>query len=553
MSPVLIMSPVIKAIAHTLILGGIMVNPTLTPVTSAALAQTVPVAAPQDTGLMMLALSEPEPALKPLSSQPWAKAVLGASTITTKASGATLSSAKDATETKTVAHNPDKDVQSLKVTQDKKDTPARKAAPVLAAAALPKATFASIPQAETVQAALEGSTAKPLDSSVLANASAKPAINAKADLVSTLMQASPLTEERLVPAPDQIASAQVLPKQMPVAITQPGKAVMAVAPMAVTHPEAIAPNASAKLSSGNSSKLTQPVALTEAPPLLASAVTPTVAPALATSPVKNVSTGVSATLANLSANQVDLTLGKAVVIDLKKPASRISISDPETAQAVVISPSVVQLIGNQVGSTSLLVWFGNSSKAHQIYDVTVMRDMTLLQRQLKSIAPRVRVLPLAGEDTVVLAGEADTQIEAETAVSLAQVFLASRGGGSAAAGASNAGSSSGAAKKTGPSSQAVGSSLVSEVPKVMNMIQIKGVPSTKIELVKQQLLTLDSGIQLSVYKNEDGREKAVLTGKVPTPGIVSKAINLTSVFYGQPGLKVLTGPGGNSVRQTGDT
>jgi pilus assembly protein CpaC len=34
---------------------------------------------------------------------------------------------------------------------------------------------------------------------------------------------------------------------------------------------------------------------------------------------------------------------------------------------------------------------------------------------------------------------------------------------------------------------------------------------------------------------------------------VSKAVNLTSLFYGQPGLKVITGPGGNMVRPSGNS
>ena len=75
---------------------------------------------------------------------------------------------------------------------------------------------------------------------------------------------------------------------------------------------------------------------------------------------------------------------------------------------------------------------------------------------------------------------------------------------------------------------------------------------TKSAMVREKLKALDEAIQMDVVPGSNGQEKVILTGSVRTAGQVSQAINLAGIFYGQPGLKVITGPGGNSVRDTGN-
>lgn len=85
-------------------------------------------------------------------------------------------------------------------------------------------------------------------------------------------------------------------------------------------------------------------------------------------------------------NEVDLTVGRAKVIDLKIPAERISISDPEIATAVIISPTQIQLIGKRVGVANLLLWDDANSSRHTIIDIAVHRDVSVLTKQIKAVA-----------------------------------------------------------------------------------------------------------------------------------------------------------------------
>jgi Flp pilus assembly secretin CpaC len=253
------------------------------------------------------------------------------------------------------------------------------------------------------------------------------------------------------------------------------------------------------------------------------------------------------------ANEIDLTEGKAQVITLPSPAARVSISNPDVASAVIISPTQVQLIGKKVGVANLLVWDHLMAQQFRTFDITVHRDVSVLAKQLRLIDPGINIVPMAADDSVILTGEADSSEKSQFAVELAKAFFSSGGAGASpvSAGASGGAPASGGSGGGGGadlSSQAPGSAHPKPTPNVINLIRIKGQPTTKLELVRQRLKDIDQHIHLDIVPGPGGAEKAILTGRVATAGMVSKAVNVTSIFYGQPGLKVLTGPGGNLLR-----
>ncbi len=240
-----------------------------------------------------------------------------------------------------------------------------------------------------------------------------------------------------------------------------------------------------------------------------------------------------------SMDSIDLAHRKATVINLKNPASRVSISDPEIASVVVISPTQIQLVGNQVGVASLLVWDEGSSDKYAMIDLNVHRDVSVLTKQMKMINPGIQVVPMAADDSVILTGEASSRQQAQLAVEIASAYFSS---------SSSAGSSSGSGgTSSAGNSLSPGTASPGRTPNIINLIQIKGEPSTKAEAVFRKLKKLDPSILMDVVPGVDGIEKVLLSGKVKTANVVSRAINIASVFYGEPGLKVVTGPGGNRV------
>lgn len=231
---------------------------------------------------------------------------------------------------------------------------------------------------------------------------------------------------------------------------------------------------------------------------------------------------------------VDLPIGKAEVMYLSRPASRVSVSNPDVASAVIISPTQIQLVGKAVGVANLLVWGDLSSPDHTIVDINVHRDVSVLVNQLKYVDSGIQIVPMAAEDTVILTGQAESRESAQLAIEMAKAFFTK--GANAIGGAANG---------NGPNSQAPGSATPGMSANVINLIKVKGEPSTKLELVRQRLHEIDPNVHIEVVPGPDGNEKVILTGRVASSSIVSKALNLTSIFYGQPGVKVVTAQGGN--------
>jgi Flp pilus assembly secretin CpaC len=54
---------------------------------------------------------------------------------------------------------------------------------------------------------------------------------------------------------------------------------------------------------------------------------------------------------------VSVTVNKSVVLRVPKRASRVSVTQPQIAEAVVVAPDQILINGKAVGTTSLVVWF----------------------------------------------------------------------------------------------------------------------------------------------------------------------------------------------------
>ena len=56
---------------------------------------------------------------------------------------------------------------------------------------------------------------------------------------------------------------------------------------------------------------------------------------------------------------IAVTVNKSVVLRLPKRAIRVSVTQPEIAEASVVAPNQILINGKAVGTTSLVVWFEN--------------------------------------------------------------------------------------------------------------------------------------------------------------------------------------------------
>jgi pilus assembly protein CpaC len=137
-----------------------------------------------------------------------------------------------------------------------------------------------------------------------------------------------------------------------------------------------------------------------------------------------------------SPRQVNLGIGRSMIVDLPTDASEIFVSNPQVANAVVRSARRVYLIALASGETTVFALDKNGGKI-AVLDVTVGRDMDELREILAKALPGNDIHVSAINDTVILTGTVGSALEAEMASKIANAFVGYTAvGGSATGGGS---------------------------------------------------------------------------------------------------------------------
>ena len=99
--------------------------------------------------------------------------------------------------------------------------------------------------------------------------------------------------------------------------------------------------------------------------------------------------------------RVLLTAGRSTVLNTDFDITRIAVTDPAIADAVVVKPREVLVDGKGPGTVSLIVW-GATERRH--YDVVVDRGVHVLQQNLQRLFPGEDINVAVNDEAVVLSG-----------------------------------------------------------------------------------------------------------------------------------------------------
>lgn len=119
----------------------------------------------------------------------------------------------------------------------------------------------------------------------------------------------------------------------------------------------------------------------------------------------------------------EVVVNKSTILNLAKPAERISITNPAIADIVLISPRQVQINGLATGTTSLIVWEKGAAKP-SFFDIAVVGDTSQIEAQIKEVAPKDSISATYVKDSLVLSGKASSEQVAKKAVQIAQAYSA---------------------------------------------------------------------------------------------------------------------------------
>jgi pilus assembly protein CpaC len=138
--------------------------------------------------------------------------------------------------------------------------------------------------------------------------------------------------------------------------------------------------------------------------------------------------GLLLSLATAAQQQVtsalSVTVNKSMVFRLAERAKRVSVSQPQVADVVVVSPSQLLINGKAVGTTSLIVFDDKGEVSN--YDLIVSPDVGALHSQLRLVMPNEKVEISTSGPAIVLRGEVSNEVVYDKVLEIAQTYVPPR-------------------------------------------------------------------------------------------------------------------------------
>lgn len=102
---------------------------------------------------------------------------------------------------------------------------------------------------------------------------------------------------------------------------------------------------------------------------------------------------------------VNVLVGQSRVINFDKPVGRFSVSNPEIAEAVLVTPDQVLVNGKGFGQVNFIAW-EQSGKEYLVFDVYVRANLSLIDSQIRALFPKDDIRLSQANGSVVLSGSA---------------------------------------------------------------------------------------------------------------------------------------------------
>ncbi len=119
--------------------------------------------------------------------------------------------------------------------------------------------------------------------------------------------------------------------------------------------------------------------------------------------------------------KISLMVGKAVVIETPVAVKRVSLAATAFADAIVLSPRQVYVIGKTSGLTNMILWEGDSVLA--AVDLEVYPDIVRLKEKIHEVLPQEQNIKVSSSnDAITLSGTVSNAANLSQALALAAPF-----------------------------------------------------------------------------------------------------------------------------------
>jgi len=106
-----------------------------------------------------------------------------------------------------------------------------------------------------------------------------------------------------------------------------------------------------------------------------------------------------------------LLVGRSIVISSPARIKRVSLADPNIAEAIVVSPTQVLVNGKTPGGVSLIIW--DETDQSQVFEVSVDIDVLGLSQKIHEVFPSEDVRIETSRDVVMLSGKISSALVAD--------------------------------------------------------------------------------------------------------------------------------------------
>ena len=111
---------------------------------------------------------------------------------------------------------------------------------------------------------------------------------------------------------------------------------------------------------------------------------------------------------------VNVLVGQSRVINFDKPVGRFSVSNPEIAEAVLVTPDQVLVNGKAFGQVNFIAW-EQSGKEYLVFDVYVRTNLSLIDSQIRVLFPKDDIRLSQANGSVVMSGSVSDPAKAAQA------------------------------------------------------------------------------------------------------------------------------------------
>src|SRR5207249_11760445 len=100
---------------------------------------------------------------------------------------------------------------------------------------------------------------------------------------------------------------------------------------------------------------------------------------------------------------VNVLVGQSRVINFDRPVGRFSVSNPDIAEAILVTPDQVLVNGKAFGQVNFIAW-EQSGGQYLVFDVYVRTNLSLIDSQIRALFPKDDIRVSQANGSVVISG-----------------------------------------------------------------------------------------------------------------------------------------------------